>query len=179
VTASTAAFPTYEVPAFVLERFPAFRPEDPSTWPEPDRCTEGRPWGHSAYAVTGSANGVEDRWRRYLRALDAGPRPTGARRSFVDRDLGCRNRWRSEEYRLCGTHLRPFLDGLRERDRAARVRDSTERYLDLAKRLAVHGIEGDARAAGVLLRADAIEGLLRLLDDRPFPSTDLTIPPPL
>jgi hypothetical protein len=179
VDRAASGFPTYEVPAFVAERFPGFRPEDPSTWPEPDRCTEGRPWGHSAYgvigAVTGAANGAE--WRRYLAAVDAGPR--GVRTSWIDRDKGCRNRWKFEEYRLCGTHLRPFLDRLAEQDRAARVRASTERYLDLGKRLAAHGIEGEARAAGVLLREDAIEGLLRLLDDRPFPSTDLTVPPPL
>jgi hypothetical protein len=182
VTGLDERFPAYEVPSFVLDRYPRFDLTDPDTWPEPDKCTDGRPWGWSAYG--GRITRREDadhRWRRYLDAVDR-PRPAGARRSFVDRDLGCRNRWKDERYRLCGTHLRPFLDRIADQQRADRVRASTEKHLALAHRLAAHGIESDARAYGVLLQANAVEGLLRLLS-RPetaaWPSTDLTIPPPL
>ncbi len=80
---------------------------------------------------------------------------------------------------MCGTHDKPWRDALfaarRRLERNARELE----YLDLGKRLAAHGIEGDAGPHGILLRVDAVEGLLRLLGDPPFPSTDLTGPPPL
>jgi hypothetical protein len=187
VERAASGFPTYEVPAFVADRFPEFRPEDPETWPEPDRCTDGRPYGFSAYEYSGSAKGVEDRWRRYLAALDAGPRPAGARRSFVDRDKGCRNRWKHEDSRLCGTHDRPWRDAVfAARKRLARNARELE-HLDLARQLSAYGIEADGFSDSVRLQADAVRALLVMLapaEDRPppvdpFPSTDLTIPPPL
>jgi hypothetical protein len=167
-------FPTYEVPALVARRFPGFDPADPSTWPEPDRCTEGRPWGHNAYGDTlgnRSPAAVENRWRTYL---DGRARP-------------CRNRWRSEEYRLCGTHLAPFHRYRMDDARRVAARQRTELNLDLAKRLAVHGIEADGnRASGVLLQVEAVEELLDRLallagaiPRHGFPPTDTTVPPPL
>lgn len=166
-------FPTYEVPALVLERYPEFRPEDPSTWPEPDRCTEGRPWGHDSYAPGGVlGSDLAYRWQQYL-AGGVSSRP-------------CRNRWRSEEYRLCGTHLAPFVRSLIDAGRRDRARQREEQHLDLAKRLAAHGIEAEGRATGVVLQAPAVETLLQRLallagaiPPGVWPSTDLSVPPPL
>jgi hypothetical protein len=140
-------FPTYEVPAFVAERFPGFDPADPSTWPEPEKCTEGRPWGHDAYgSVWGTPAG---RWELYL--------GKGSTRK-------CRNRWRDERYRLCGTHLAPFMRDVIDSARRERARQRIEQHLDLAKRLGAYGIEADgSRSSGVLLSADAVEALLGLL----------------
>jgi hypothetical protein len=181
--AEARGLPTYEVPPFVLERYPEFRPDDPSTWPEPDRCTDGRPWGHNAYGLSGTLGSDPSyRWQRYLAAVDTiAAAPAGRVPTWTRRDLGCRNRWRDERYLLCGTHLRPFLDRIEDAARAARVRASTERYLALAHRFAAHGIEADGRAGGLVLRAESAEAILRLLDGRasPFPTTDTTVPPPL
>lgn len=150
-----AAFPSYEVPAFVLERFPGFDPADPSTWPEPDRCTDGRPWGLSSYPASGVlGSNVEYRWQQYLAAVDTGKRPYGA----------CRNRWKDERYRLCGTHLNPYLDAVIREERRRRAEERRLQHVDLAKRLAAHGIVADGQVSGVLLQADAVEGVLRLLD---------------
>lgn len=148
VVATAASFPVYEVPAEVLDRFPGFDPANPETWPEPDRCTEGRPWGHDAYGSTG--RDLARRWENYLR------RPALLR--------SCRNRWRDAETHLCGTHLRPYREAVERARRRVRVNERTLQHLDLAKRLGAYGIVADGQASGVLLQADAVEGLLRLLD---------------
>lgn len=192
---AAAGFPTYEVPAFVRDRFPSFDPGDPATWPEPDRCTDGRPYGHDAYAPGGAlGTNLDYRWQRYLAALDAGPRPAGTRRSFVDRDRGCRNRWKHDDSRLCGTHDRPWRDAIQSARRRVERNVRELKHLDLAKRLAAHGIEADGFADSVHLQADAVEELLVVLDEAvrraggtitsaaqlaEFPSTDTTVPPPL
>lgn len=154
VLTAAASFPTYEVPAFVTERFPRFDPADPSTWPEPDRCTDGLPWGHTAYSYgpTGPP-AIEDRWRQYLAALASERRPPGI----------CRNRWKDPEARLCGTHVKPWREAIERSRRRSETRARELRHLDLARQLAAYGIEGDGIAHGVLLRADAVEGLLRIL----------------
>lgn len=158
MTAGEVGFPVYEVPAIARERFPAFDPADPATWPEPDRCTEGRPWGLSTYEPSGVLGGnVEYRWQRYLAALDA---PPSRHRSS---NLGCRNRWRSEEYRLCGTHLNPYLDRVIREDRRRRTEERRLQHVDLAKQLGAYGIVADGVASGVVLQADAVEALLRIL----------------
>lgn len=157
-----SAFPTYAVPPFVLERFPGFDPADPSTWPEPEKCTEGRPWGLSVYDSGGSiGSNVEYRWQQYLRALDAPSSPSGrATRSIA---AGCRNRWKDERYRLCGTHLNPYVDGVIRAERRRSAEERRLRHVDLARQLGAYGIVADGQASGVLLQADAAEGLLRLL----------------
>jgi hypothetical protein len=163
VERAASGFPTYEVPGFVAERFPEFRPADPSSWPEPDRCTEGRPWGHDAYPSSGASNYADGRWRRYLAAVDASPRPKGARASFVERDKGCRNRWKHEDSRLCGTHDKPWRDALfAARKRLERNARELE-HLDLAKRLGAYGIEADGFSDSIRLQADAVRDLLRIL----------------
>lgn len=145
MTAAVVSFPVYEVPPFVAERFPGFDPADPETWPEPDKCTEGRPWGLDPYgSVWGAPVG---RWENYLRRNG---RP-------------CRNRWKDPETRLCGTHVKVWRDNV-ERDRRRAASNARHlAHLDLAKRLAAHGIVADGQPYGVLLQADAVEELLRLL----------------
>jgi hypothetical protein len=145
VLSSSSTFPTYEVPAFVAERFPGFDPADPSTWPEPDRCTEGRPWGLDAYAA-GDAAG---RWRVYLAGQGTRNR--------------CRNRWKHERLRLCGTHANAYLRTQADAQRRAARHAREDEHADLAKRLGAYGIEADGRSTGVVLTADAVEELLRLL----------------
>lgn len=155
MTGPEVVFPALPVPAFVAERFPGFDPTDPSTWPEPDRCTDGRPWGLSTYEPSGVlGSNVDYRWQQYLDAVDAGKRPYGA----------CRNRWRDERYRMCGTHLNPYLDAVFRAERRKRAEASRLRHVELAKRLDEYGIVADGHATGVLLQADAVEGVLRLLD---------------
>lgn len=165
VAASAHRFPVYELPEFVRERFPDLDLADPSTWPEPDRCTDGRPYGFDAYGVSGIANGAEDQWRRYLAALDAGPRPARARRSFVDRDKGCRNRWRYDDSRLCGTHDRPWRESIEAARRRVARNAREQEHRDLARQLAAHGIVADGYADSVRLQADAVRDLLRILDE--------------
>lgn len=162
VARAASGFPSYEVPAFVAERFPGFRPEDPSTWPEPDRCTDGRPYGFDAYEPGGIlGRDPSDRWQRYLAALDGVP--SARRRS---RDLGCRNRWKHEDSRLCGTHDKPWRDGI-ENARRRLARNARElEHLDLAKQLGAYGIVADGTSDSVRLQADAVRDLLRLLAER-------------
>jgi hypothetical protein len=168
VERAAQGFPAQEVPEFVRERFPEFDPANPATWPEPDRCTDGRPYGFSSYSYGGfrSATETEDRWRRYLRALDADAVATAAgtrrpRLSLVER--GCRNRWKYEDSRLCGTHDRPWRDGVENaRKRLARNARELE-HLDLARQLGAYGIVADAQSDSVRLGADAVRELLRLL----------------
>lgn len=174
VVATESTFPVHELPAFVLERFPALILSDPETWPEPDACTDGRPWGHSAYGSDLAPRYIEDRWRRWLAAFDAGT----PRSRWQRRELGCRNRWRDEEARLCGTHVKPYRDRINDARRRLRVEERRLRHVDLAKRLAAHGIVADGHPSGVLLQADAVEDVLRLLAGA-WPSTDTTVPPPL
>jgi hypothetical protein len=146
-------FPVYEVPPFVAERFPRFDPADPQTWPEPDKCTEGRPWGIDAYgSVWGSPAG---RWESYL---------TGSRAR------ACRNRWRDPELRLCGTHVNAYRQLLTDNERRIARYAREEQHRDLAQRLAAHGIEADSSAAGVFLLAPAAEELLRRLERPVRPS---------
>jgi hypothetical protein len=160
VVANSSGFPTYEVPAFVAERFPAFRPEDPSTWPEPDRCTDGRPYGFDAYGQTRA-----DRWQRYLAALDAVAASTGRPPTWTQRDLGCRNRWKHDDSRLCGTHDKPWRDSVRQAEARLRRNARELEHLDLAKQLAAHGIVADGTSDSVRLQADAVRDLLRLLGE--------------
>jgi hypothetical protein len=160
VLSSSSTFPTYEVPAFVADRFPEFDPADPSTWPEPDRCTDGRPWGHSAYEYGSGRNSpdaIADRWRSYLREVDT---PPAAR----FRRSACRNRWKHDDSRLCGVHDKPWRDArIRSvRRQAARAREL--RHLDLAKRLGAYGIVADGTPHAVTLTADAAEEVIRLLE---------------
>lgn len=155
--AQARGLPTYEVPAFVAERFPAFDPQDPSTWPEPDRCTNGRPWGHDAYSYsTPGAQEWADRWTRYLASIDRPPN----RYAVADR---CRNRWKDEESRLCGTHVKPWREGIETaRKRLARNARELE-HLDLARQIAAYGIEADGFSDSVRLQADAVRALLCIL----------------
>jgi hypothetical protein len=167
VLAGSVTFPTYEVPGFVLERFPGFDPTDPSTWPEPDRCTEGRPWGHDAYSFGPlTPERVAATWQTYLANCD---RPA-ARRPNV-----CRNRWRDADARLCGTHVKPYRETTARAARRRRIREAELLHLDLAKRLGEWGVTGDGMAQGVLLQADAVRDLLELLNRGPV---DLTTCPP-
>lgn len=164
-----ASFPTYEVPEFVLARFPTFDPSDPQTWPEPDRCTDGRPWGHNAYSWGGATTRPgyhEDRWRRYLAAVN---REASCVRSVSrSRDLGCRNRWKHDDSRLCGVHDRPWRDSIAQARRAERRRQRVEENLDLARRLGEHGIEADGSSpTGVVLAPDAVRTLLDRLTAPP------------
>jgi hypothetical protein len=160
-----ASFPVYELPAFVRDRYPNLDLADPSTWPEPDRCTDGRPYGFQAYGGlvdrTDRAGIVEDRWRRYLAALDSSSSDRWTRH-----DLGCRNRWRHEDSRLCGTHDKPWREAIANaRRRAARnARELAHR--DLAKQLGAYGIVADGFPDSVRLQADAVRDLLRLLAER-------------
>lgn len=159
LAAGVVVFPTYEVPPFVAERFPRFDPADPSTWPEPDKCTEGRPWGIEPYGA--SLGDPVRRWENYLRRFG---RP-------------CRNRWKDPETRLCGTHVKPYRETLDRDRRRARANARLLRHLDLAKRLGVHGIVADGQASGVLLQADAVEDLLRLLARAGCPNCGRAIRP--
>jgi hypothetical protein len=165
---AAAGFPTYEVPAFVAERFPGFRPEDPGTWPEPDRCTDGRPWGHDAYSPGGTLGANLDyRWQRYLAAADAvASSPAGRVPRWTQRDLGCRNRWRDEESRLCGTHVKQWREAIEHARKRLRRNARELEHLDLAKQLAAYGIEADGFSDSVRLQADAVRGLLQLLAER-------------
>lgn len=140
-------FPVYEVPPEVADRYPSFDPADPSTWPEPDRCTEGRPWGLDAYgSVWGN---VADRWHAYL-----------AGQTMRNR---CRNRWKDDGLRLCGTHANAYRRMRAEAQRRAATYAREDEHADLAKRLTAYGIEADGRATGVVLTADAARDLLRIL----------------
>jgi hypothetical protein len=139
-------FPVYEVPPEVAERFPGFDPADPSTWPEPDRCTEGRPWGLDAYgSVWGDAAA---RWRVYL----SGPRPRA-----------CSNRWKRADLRLCGTHANAYLRTQVDAQRRAAKYAREDEHANLARHLSAFGIEADGRATGVVLTATAARELLRIL----------------
>jgi hypothetical protein len=143
-------FPVYDVPEFVRERFPEFDPADPSTWPEPGKCTEGRPWGLDAY---GSVWGDwPDRWRNYL----------------TDRTVRnrCRNRWRSAETRLCGTHENAYRSTIAAEAKRHRQNLAYARHVDLAKRLdATWSIQATGTAAGVVLSGDTAEQLVALLNE--------------
>jgi hypothetical protein len=144
---SAYRFPTYEVPPEVAERFPEFDPANPETWPEPGKCTEGRPWGLDAYGnVWGD---WPDRWRSYL----------------TDRTIRnrCRNRWRSAETRLCGTHENSYRATVAHEAKRHRENTAYARHVDLAKRLDEHGIEATGTAAGVVLSGDTAEEVLELL----------------
>lgn len=146
-----AGFPVHPLPGFVRERFPDLDLADPSTWPEPEKCTDGRPWGHNAYSYGHSSSAqVEDQWRAWL-AGGRGARP-------------CRNRSKYEDSHLCGVHDRPWRDGKTRAENAARRYRRIEDHLDLARQLGAHGIEADGSSnVGVVLRADAARDLLRRL----------------
>jgi hypothetical protein len=153
VVETVGRFPTYEVPEEVRVRYPTFDPGDPSTWPEPDRCTEGRPWGLDAYgSVWGDAAA---RWRVYLSGV-------GARR--------CRNRWKDPELRLCGTHVNAYRQLVTDNERRLARYAREEEHRALARDLhELHGIEADSSAAGVFLTAGAARALLELLNRGPVP----------
>lgn len=139
-------FPVYEIPPEVAERYPSFDPADPSTWPEPDRCTEGRPWGLDAYgSVWGDAAA---RWRAYL----SGPRPRA-----------CSNRWKRADLHLCGTHANAYLRTRDDATRRAAKYAREDENADLAKRLGAYGIEADGRSTGVVLTAESCRALLGIL----------------
>jgi hypothetical protein len=153
VVETAGRFPVYEVPPEVAERFPGFDPADPSTWPEPTKCTEGRPWGLDAY---GSVWGNwRERWDSYL----------------TDRTIRnrCRNRWRDPELRLCGTHVNTYRQLLADNERRLARYAREEEHRDLARRLAALGIEATGFSDSVRLSADAARHLLDVLD-----SVDLT-----
>jgi hypothetical protein len=142
--AATGGFPVYEVPPEVAERYPTFDPADPSTWPEPEKCTEGRPWGLDAYgSVWGSP---AYRWRQYL--------------TFPGRSHPCRSRWKRDDLRLCGTHANVYLRMQVDAQRKAAKYAREEEHRDLARQLAAYGIEADGRSTGVILTADAARKLL-------------------
>jgi hypothetical protein len=182
--ARLTSWPVHPLPAFVRERLPDLDLDDPSTWPEPDRCTDGRPWGHNAYSFGyARESDLADRWRSWFAwrsATESGTRWSGTAKP-------CRNRWKYEESRLCGTHHRPWEDSVRRERQSARRYARIEQHLDLAKRLAAHGIEADGSSnTGVVLQADAVETLLQRLallagaiPPGVWPSTDLSVPPPL
>jgi hypothetical protein len=146
-----AGFPAHPLPGFVRERFPDLDLADPSTWPEPQKCTDGRPWGYNAYSFGFSSSAqVEDLWRSWL-AGGRGARP-------------CRNRWKYEDSHLCGVHDRPWRDGKIRAEKAARRYARIEEHLDLARQLTAYGIEADGSSnVGVVLTADAARELLRIL----------------
>lgn len=150
------------LPPEARERFPDFRADDPSTWPEPDKCTEGRPWGLGAYS---DANGLRS-WDSYLRGSDR---------------QRCRNRARYDG--LCGTHYNVRHDRLSREARERAAREDGERALDLARRLAPHlaphGIALDATGRNLHLDlrsadrlADVLDALARRLGEPTIP-TDL------
>jgi hypothetical protein len=141
-------FPSYEVPPEVAARFPEFDPGDPRTWPEPEKCTEGRPWGIDAYGSVWGGNPA-DRWRVYL----TGPRPRA-----------CRNRWKDPLTHLCRTHLNAYRQVLRDNARRLARYAREEEHGALAKRLGeLYSIEATGSVAGVILSADAARQVLDLL----------------
>lgn len=142
---------TDTLPAEARERFPDFDADDPSTWPEPDRCTDGAPFGPSAYRVY-------NRWESFLAQLDREQR-NGRRDPGSPR---CRNAAKTDH--LCGTHdnVRRTRQAEEERSRAAEERRQVG--TELARRVTAHGIPAENRGDAVLIhRADA-ELLLRVLD---------------
>lgn len=152
VVTEASSFPVYEVPDFVHVQFPGFDPTDPDTWPERDKCTDGRPWGHDAYSYGSSGSGRDwsRLWEFYLQ-----------RRGRL-----CRNRWKDPETRLCGTHVKPYREGVQRAAARLRRNARVEEHLDLARRLQErHEIEADgSSAAGVVINAENMRALLALLD---------------
>lgn len=141
---------TDPLPPDARARFPELNLDDPATWPEPDRCTDGAPFGPSAYGP-GSIS-----WDWYLRNLaqeEAGRRVTNGR---------CRNRGKFDH--LCGTHNKVRERRREEAERSARIRAAAERGLAIAHRLDALGVECDARGSGVQLSEEQATRLADLLD---------------
>jgi hypothetical protein len=155
-------FPSYEVPPEVAARFPGFDPGDPRTWPEPEKCTEGRPWGIDAYGSVWGDPGR--RWQAYL----TGPHPRA-----------CRNRWKDPVTHLCGTHLNAYRQVLRDNELRLARYAREEEHGALAKRLGeLYSIEATGSVAGVILSADAARQVLDLLARGPVPLTGPYAPTP-
>lgn len=146
---------TDTIPAEARARFPDLNLDDPATWPEPARCTDGAPFGPSAYGSTGGPSA----WQHYLRTL--GDEAAG-RKVWNGR---CRNRGRFDH--LCGTHDKVRARRREEAERSARIKAAAERGLAIAHELDRLGIESDARGAGVQLSEDQANRLAdRLTADR-------------
>jgi hypothetical protein len=88
---------------------------------------------------------------------------------------------------LCGTHDKPWREGIESARRRVLRNAREEEHRDLARQLGAYGIEADGFPDSVRLQPDAVRGLLRLLGTAhvtdgiaaAFPSTDTTVPPPL
>jgi hypothetical protein len=145
---------TDTIPPEARARFPDLNLDDPATWPEPDRCTDGAPFGPSAYGTGGI--GSSSAWTHYLRNVDteaAGGKVWNGR---------CRNRGKFDH--LCGTHDKVRARRREEAERSRRAREAQERGLALAHRLDALGVECDARGAGVLLSEEQGNRLADLLE---------------
>jgi hypothetical protein len=127
------------IPPKVRARFPDLNVDDPETWPEPHRCTDGAPFGPGAYGTHTSPTA----WATYLHNLDE----EAARRKVWNGR--CRNRAKVDH--LCGTHDKVRTRQREEARRSTAKRAAIERGLALAHRLGSLGVECDARGAGVLL----------------------------
>jgi hypothetical protein len=136
----------------VRERFPDFRPDDPATWPEPDRCTDRAPFGP----------GDSVRWVSYLHEL---ARADAGQKVYVGR---CRNRARTDH--LCGVHdnARTRAKVAAERADALRARKQAAGRIvgHLTDQLGPYGIALDVRSSGRVIGMDtgSAQRLAELLD---------------
>lgn len=150
--AERLAGPPVEVPAEVREqvlaRWPQLDLADPSTWPEPDRCTEGRPWGPGAYS---DGERSPHSWSLYLRGLGR----------------VCRNRAKHDDH-LCGTHHRTRAARLLDDEKRDRREARRLRSVELARELCRLGVEATGTGP-VTLTHEAAEQLIARLSTTPTP----------